>query len=130
MFKALLCAALIGVAFSVKAAEAAPDASARADIKCYPVADIKSFIAGAGGRLVELAPEQFQFARGLFVGSPPVSSQLPPGDHALMGVVGERVGVFFIEGDMACDAGVLPPALSQMLRDVGAGRVNHIGDGA
>ncbi|HLW93722.1 MAG TPA: hypothetical protein VKS78_20800, partial [Roseiarcus sp.] len=80
-----------------------------------------------GGALIELTPEQFEFVRGLFVATPPLSRRLPPGDHALMGLIGDRAGVLFIDGANACDAGVLPPELKQMLLDVGAGKVNHIG---
>jgi hypothetical protein len=47
-----------------------------------------------------------------------------------MGLVNESAGIFFVDGDKACDAGVLPPALRQMLLDVGEGKINHIGDGA
>jgi hypothetical protein len=123
---------LIALASPALADEAAPpsvDAPGSNDIKCYPLADIRTFVERAGGALVQLTPEQFQFARGLFVGAPPVSTALPPGDHALMGVVNDRAGILFIDGDKACDAGVLPPTLRQMLLDVGAGKVNHDGGG-
>jgi hypothetical protein len=131
MSRMFLYAVLIALASPALADEAAPrpDSPVSSDIKCYPLADIRRFVDGAGGALVQLTPEQFQFARGLFVGAPPVSTALPPGDRALMGVVNDRVGILFIDGDKACDGGVLPPTLRQMLLDVGAGKVNHDGGG-
>jgi hypothetical protein len=99
------------------------------DIRCYPLAEIKSFVDEAGGKLVDLTPEQFAFARGVFVATPPISTELPPGDHAMMGLVDGRAGILFIDGDNACDAGVLPPALAEMIRDVATGKVNHVGGG-
>jgi hypothetical protein len=133
MVKTLLRATLIALALPALADE--PNSPSREpevanDIRCYPIADIKNAIAGAGGRLIQLTPEQFQFARGLFVAAPPVSTALPPGDHALLGEIGDRTGLLFIDGDNACDAGPLPTPLRRMLLDVGAGKINHVGGGA
>ena len=47
--------------------------------ECVPLAAIKSVSA-----LTDLTPEQFQFARALYIAIPPISRQLPPGDHAIM----------------------------------------------
>ena len=47
--------------------------------ECVPVSAIKS-----AATVTELTPEQFQFARALYIAVPPISRKLPPGDHAIM----------------------------------------------
>ncbi len=98
-------------------------------VGCYPLADLKAFLDRDGGRLVQLTPEQFQFARGAYVATPPVSAALPPGDRAALALIDSRSELLFLDGDVACDAGALPQPLRQMLLDVGTGEVDHLGDG-
>lgn len=82
---------------------------------CYPLSMMRHSIEEAGGKLIDLTPEQFQFMRGVFVGFPPTSTELPPGDHAVMGVLGnDGGGVLFIDGDQACDAGAISPSMRQI----------------
>ena len=46
--------------------------------ECVTVAELRSY-----AKTTQLTPEQFQFARALFIAMPPISHQLPPGDHGL-----------------------------------------------
>ena len=58
-----------------------PDAPA-----CVPISAFKSV-----STVTDLTPEQFQFARALYIAIPPVSRELPPGDHAIMASSGGAV---------------------------------------
>jgi hypothetical protein len=105
---------------------------ARADepqIACHPWAILRHSIEAASGTIIELDAEQFNFARGAFMASPPVSFQLPPGDRAVMATVQGRAGILFLDGDAACDAGALPPGWDQVIRNLGEGASSHVGDG-
>jgi hypothetical protein len=97
---------------------------------CFSLAQVKVSIEKQGGRLIEMTPEQFQFARGMFVVTPPESAKLPPGDHAMLGEMPNGdIGVVFVDGDTACDVAMLGAPAKQMLMAVGSGSVTHIGDG-
>jgi hypothetical protein len=106
-----------------------PSSSASTE-RCFPLAQVKGSIENQGGRLIEMTPEQFQFARGMFVVTPPESAKLPPGDHAMIGEMPNGdVGVIFVDGDSACDVAVLGAPAKQLLMAVGSGSFTHIGDG-
>jgi hypothetical protein len=128
MIKAFLCIALLASAAPAAADELQPPRAQPGGAACHPLSDLVAFLDRAGGRLVQLKPEQFQFARGVYVAAPPVSTSLPPGDRGAMAVGDDRSELFFIDGDVASDAGALPPPLRQMLIDVGAGKITHVGD--
>jgi hypothetical protein len=128
MIKVVLCMAFLASVAPAVADETRPP-SAQASAACRPISDLLAFLDQVGGRLDQLTPDQFQFARGVYVTAPPVSTALPPGNRAALAVVDNRHELFFIDGDVACDAGALPPPLKQMLRDVGAGKITHVGDG-
>ena len=69
-----------------------PDAPA-----CVPVSAISSV-----AKLTDLTPEQFQFVRALYIAIPPVSRELPPGDHAIMASSGDDVMVALVADGQAC----------------------------
>jgi hypothetical protein len=79
-------------------------------------------------KVVELDPEQFNFARGLYVAVPPVSRQLPPGDHAILAVAPAAAMVAIIDGDKTCARLLLTPAALEEIMAVGRGDVTHAGD--
>jgi hypothetical protein len=91
--------------------------------ECVPVADI-----GSVSRLIELTPEQFQFARALFVAIPPVSKSLPPGDHAVMASSGDAVMVALVANGQACARFLAPDFVQAMLIQVGEGESGVVGE--
>ncbi len=95
-------------------------ANARADTSdCKPLADSRrEIVADGGGKLKPLSHEQLNFARGLFVASPPVSPY-PPGDEAFMAIFDNGASaVVFVEGDKACGKMGLSPSVTAILIDL------------
>ncbi|HLW90548.1 MAG TPA: hypothetical protein VKS78_04510 [Roseiarcus sp.] len=86
---------------------------------CGPLADARREIAEAGaGKLKPLSHEQLNFARGLFVASPPVSPY-PPGDEGMMAMFESGAStVVFVEGDKACGKMGLSPSVTAILIDL------------
>ena len=106
--------------------------SALADeAKCAAVDVPKHIISAQGGRWVELAPEQWQFLRGIYAANPSTPSSLPVGDRAALAQVdGADFGlVFFLDGDRACTPMLVSRDVVDMVRDVGTGEIKHIGAG-
>ena len=68
--------------------------------ECVPVSAIKSVAT-----VTDLTPEQFQFARALYVALPPVSRTLPPGDKAVMANSGDAVMIARSPGGSVRDIG-------------------------
>ncbi len=89
---------------------------------CVRVADIKSV-----SNVVQLTPEQFQFARALYVAIPPVSRSLPPGDHAVVARAGAVTMIALVQGDVSCARFLAPDFIETMLMQVGEGEVGVIG---
>jgi hypothetical protein len=56
---------------------------------CIPLADVNKAADGS----VPLNGDQFQFVRALFVAIPPVSGELPAGDHAALFLDGANKAV-------------------------------------
>src|ERR1700722_9455435 len=90
--------------------------------ECVPLAAIKSVSA-----LTDLTPEQFQFARALYIAIPPISRQLPPGDHAIMASSGDAVMVALVADDQACARFLAPDFVKTMLAEVGEGLTVKLG---
>ena len=90
--------------------------------ECVPVSAFKSV-----STVTDLTTEQFQFVRALYVALPPISKQLPPGDHAIMASAGDEVMLALVDGNQACARFLAPDFIQQMLIKVGAGEVAHIG---
>ena len=85
--------------------------------ECVPLAELRS-----DARTTELTPEQFQFARALFVAMPPISHQLPPGDHGFLATADDGVTfVALVNGDQSCARFIAPDFVQEMLMKVGEG---------
>jgi hypothetical protein len=133
---AALAAALFSMYFA-SPAYAGDDASGKSDPslsasseRCLPLAQVRGSIERHGGKLIDMTPEQFQFARGMFVVTALASTKLPPGDHAMLGEMPNGdIGVIFLDGDSACDVAVFGGSAKQMLIAVGVGSVTHVGGG-
>lgn len=93
--------------------------------QCVPVSDFASV-----SRTIQLTPEQFQFARALFVATPPVSRTLPPGDHAVLAVSGDQAMLALVGDNVSCARFLAPDFIVAMLIEVGAGATGKIGDPA
>ena len=65
---------------------------------CVSVSEFKTV-----STVIELTPDQFQFLRALYVGLPPVSRTLPPGDKAVMANSGDAVMLALV-ADQSCTA--------------------------
>ena len=94
-----------------------PDAPA-----CVPLSAIKSVAT-----LTDLTPEQFQFVRALYIAIPPISRELPPGDHAIMASSGGAVMVALVADDQACARFLAPDFVKTMLAEVGEGMTVKVG---
>src|SRR5579859_4629057 len=102
----LVCAAMFPLA----------DASAESSASCSPLSAAQDEIATAGGgKLAPISHEELQFARGLFVASPPVSVY-PPGDEAMLATFDDgSSGVLFIGHGQACGKMGLSPTVTKLL---------------
>ena len=89
---------------------------------CVPVSEFKTV-----STVIELTPDQFQFVRGLYVGLPPVSRTLPPGDKAVMANSGEAVMFALVADGQACARFLAPHFIKAMVIQVGMGETGHIG---
>jgi hypothetical protein len=98
---------------------------------CAAVDVPKRIISAHGGNWIELAPAQWQFLRGLYAATPAAPTGLPIGDRAALAqVAGADYGlVFFLDGDRACTPMIVSRDIVELLRDVGAGEIRHIGVG-
>ena len=66
--------------------------------ECVPMAELRAY-----AKTTELTPEQFQFARALFVAMPPIWRQLPPGDHGFLATADDGVTfIALVNGDQSC----------------------------
>jgi len=92
---------------------------------CVPVADF-----AAVARPIELTPEQFEFVRALYVAMPPMSKDLPPGDHAVMATAGDETLLALVGGDMSCARFLAPRFIVAMLMEVGQGATYKVGEPA
>jgi len=84
--------------------------------ECLPVSAFKSV-----STVTDLTPEQFQFARALYIAIAPVSRELPPGDHAVMASSGGAVMVALVADGQACARFLAPDFIKTMLMQVGQG---------
>ena len=90
--------------------------------ECVPLSAIKSVAT-----LTDLTPEQFQFVRALYIAIPPVSRELPPGDHAIMASSGDAVMVALVADGQACARFLAPDFIKTMLVEVGHGMTVELG---
>ena len=87
--------------------------------ECIPLGAVNKAADGS----VPLSGDQFQFVRALFVAIPPVSDQLPPGDHAALFLDGanKAVMVGIIDRDWVCARFTAPDSLVNLIIEVGKG---------
>jgi hypothetical protein len=89
--------------------------------ECIPLSEVNKAADGS----VPLNGDQFQFVRALFVAIPPVSDELPPGDHAALFLDGanKAVMVGIMDGDSVCARFAAPDSLVNLIVKVGKGEV-------
>ena len=92
---------------------------------CVPADESKASHQGAA--FIELTPDQWQFARGIFVLNPNTPPGLPFGDHAILATYGLRDWVIFVDDAQWCTPMEIPKTLKHMLLDVGMGKIAHEG---
>ena len=90
--------------------------------ECVAVSDIRSI-----GSMIALTPEQFQFARALFVAIPPISRELPPGDHAMIAISGNVAMIAIADENQSCARFIAPDFVLSMLMKVGEGEIGKVG---
>ena len=90
--------------------------------QCLPVKAFDSV-----SKVSELSPAQFEFVRAIYVTLPPISRQLPPGDHAVIAKA-DGVAMLALVGDgQACARFLAPKFILSMLDEVGRGRAVPVG---
>jgi hypothetical protein len=93
--------------------------------ECIPLGEVNK-VADVS---VPLNADQFQFVRALFVAIPPLSDELPPGDHAALFLDGanKAVMVGIMDGDSVCARFAAPDSLVNLIVKVGKGEVVRAG---
>jgi hypothetical protein len=93
--------------------------------ECIPLGEVNKAADGS----VPLNGDQFQFVRALFVAIPPVSEELPAGDHAALFLDGanKAVMVGIMDGDWVCARFAAPDSLVNLIIKVGRGEVVRAG---
>ena len=93
--------------------------------ECVPLAEVDKAADGS----VPLNGDQFQFVRALFVAIPPISGELPAGDHAALFLDGanKAVMVGIMDGDWVCARFAAPDFLVNLIIEVGKGEVARAG---
>lgn len=113
---ALVFIASLAVGGSAFAAERAQECSS-------PIEKIKAKLP-AGTHFDVLTPGAFHFAQGMFVATPPVSGDLPPGDGAtLVTRNGEDVAMLlWTRGKNVCVPFPIPMALAKVIQGMKTGK--------
>ena len=93
--------------------------------ECIPLAEVDKAADGS----VPLNGDQFQFVRALLVAIPPISGELPAGDHAALFLDGanKAVMVGIMEGDWVCARFAAPDFLVNLIIKVGKGEIARAG---
>jgi hypothetical protein len=128
--KAALAALLLALAFGDSALAAERDGAfdkwlTPQSTECVQVSEIAKV---EGVKIIDLTPDQFQFARALYVTLPPMSHAFPPGDRAIAATVGADVMVAIVDGETSCARFRAPDFVLQMMNDIKTGKVTHAGD--
>jgi hypothetical protein len=97
--------------------------------QCVPMSEFKKI---DGVKIIGLTPEQFQFTRAFYVAIPPISRQLPPGDHAVIEEAPDGTSMLAIvvgTGDAAqtCARFQAPDFIKKILDDVATGQTMTLG---
>jgi hypothetical protein len=93
--------------------------------ECIPLAEVNKAADGS----VPLNDDQFQFVRALFIAIPPVTGELPAGDHAALFLdgVNKAVMVGIIDGDRVCARFTAPDFIVNLIVKVGQGEITRAG---
>jgi hypothetical protein len=93
--------------------------------ECIPLAEVDKAADGS----IPLNGDQFQFVRALFVAIPPISGELPAGDHAALFLNGanKAVMVGIMDGDWVCARFAAPDFLVNLIIKVGKGEIARAG---
>ncbi len=127
--RAVLFTAMLSAAISAASGACAQDAGvfykwlSPESPTCVPIAALKSIAT-----VIDLTPEQFQFARALYIAIPPVSRSLPPGDRAIVAQAGDSAMIAIVDGDLSCARYLAPDFVQTMLMQVGEGENGVVGD--
>lgn len=100
--------------------------------QCLSVDKDRLAQALADGQAVELTPSQLNFARGIYVASPPVTEKLPQGSGAVLlsqTSDGEDSMIIFLDGLDSCERIRISQSLRSLIEKIGKGEVAHRGDG-
>lgn len=110
---------------------AAQAAEQEQESRCVDISVPQKAVEAKNGKWIELTPEQWQFARGVFVMNPQTPSGLPYGDKAVLATVEGSVGglIFFIDGDKACTPMLAPKELIELMDAVATETIRHEGSG-
>jgi hypothetical protein len=93
--------------------------------ECIPLGEVNKAADGS----VALNGDQFQFVRALFVAIPPMSNELPPGDHAVLFLdrANRAVMVGIMDGESVCARFAAPDFLVNLIIEVGKGEAVRAG---
>lgn len=95
---------------------------------CGSVAELRHTATTAGGSIIELNHDQWEFLRGVYVANPNTPPGLPPGKDAILVLSpsGNDAYIFYIDGPKACfplHMHGLP--LLKALDDIKSGKTTH-----
>ena len=91
--------------------------------KCAPLSGLDKV-----AKVATLTPAQFEFVRALYIALPPISHQLPPGDHAVLAIANDSAMAALVDGAVSCARLELAAFMVEMLMAVGRGEVGRAGD--
>ena len=93
--------------------------------ECIPLGEVNKAADGS----VPLNGNQFQFVRALYIAIPPISGELPAGDHAALFLDGanKAVMVGIIDREWVCARFAAPDSLVNLIIEVGKGEVVRAG---
>jgi hypothetical protein len=120
--KAALFASVLATATLLSVAAQAQESGpfdkwlSRSSPQCVPVADFKSV-----AQTIQLTQDQFEFVRALFVAIPPMSTKLPPGDHAVLATANNQAMLALVGDNVSCARFLAPDFVVVMLIEVGGG---------
>lgn len=118
---------ILALAVALWSAPASADPSGR----CLSTEQAHAHLGGAEAIWSEMTPDQWQFARGMFVLDPHTSPGLPFGDRSVLITMAGRPGglVIFMDGPQACDPMVIADEQLELFKAIAAGSIRHEGDG-
>jgi hypothetical protein len=93
--------------------------------ECVPVAAIEA----AAKNYRPVSQDTYRFIQALYVATPPISRELPPGDKAELATDGNHVLAFLTDGLQTCARFLIPDFLVQIIKQVEGGKSSHSGAG-